>query len=141
VKLEEEIADLTQQRQSYPVQQPIDMNKMKAYIKFFLENLEKLLLYHSNPVQQARYFGVIFNEAPTYDDIVSGTADLSKITGVNSIFTSKNRKHGHLAGEMSVNLNRLLDDFITLSKKLEKLGFVYSKGFVSAIDPEGSENA
>lgn len=99
VKLENEIADLTQQRQSSPAQQPVDMNKMKAYVRFFLENLEKLLLHHSNPIQQARYFGVLFNEAPTYEDIVSGTADLSKITGVNSIFVSKNRHHGRLAGE------------------------------------------
>lgn len=46
-----------------------------------------------------------------------------------------------MAGQMSVSLNRLLDDFITVSKKLEKLGFVYSNSCVLALDPERSENA
>jgi len=60
---------------------PVDMEKMKAYVQYFLSHLEKLLLHHSNPIQQAKYFGVIFNEAPTYEDLVSVTPDRSKITG------------------------------------------------------------
>ena len=46
-----------------------------------------------------------------------------------------------MAGQTSVNLNRLLDDFIIVSKKLDKLGFVYSNSCVLALDPEGAEDA
>jgi hypothetical protein len=97
--LEEEIADLAVERQDAEKQEPVDMGKMKAYVRYYLEHLEELLLHHSNPVLQAKYFGVIFNEAPTYADIVSGTPDCSKITGANTVFVPKKLNNTHLAGE------------------------------------------
>ncbi len=86
VKLEAEISELEVERQKEKTQKPADMSKIQAYVKYYLEHLDTLLLHHSNPVLQAKYFGVIFNEAPTYEDIVSGTPDISKITGVNEVF-------------------------------------------------------
>jgi len=65
------------------------MDKMKTYVKYYLEHLEELLLHHSNSVLQAKFFGLIFNQAPTYADIVSETPDISKITGVNEVFKAK----------------------------------------------------
>ncbi len=97
-KLEVEIAELTSQRQTEEEQKPVDMEKMKAYVEYFLAHLEELLLHHSNPVLQAKYFGVIFNSAPTYDDIVSGTPDCSKITGVNTVFIPKKLNNELMAG-------------------------------------------
>jgi len=67
---------------------PINMGKIKLYFRYYLEHLEELLLDHCNPVLQAKYFGLIFNEAPTYADIVSGSPDISKIKGVNALFLS-----------------------------------------------------
>ncbi len=75
------------------------MEKMKAYVRYFLEHPDELLLGYDNPVLQARYFGVIFNTAPTYEDIVSGTPDCTKITGVNRIFVPKKRDSGLMAGD------------------------------------------
>lgn len=98
-KLEEEIADVTAERQTKEQQKPVDMEKMKAYVRYFLEHMEELLLHHCNPELQAKYFGVIFNEAPTYQDIVSGTPDCSKITGVNEIFKAKKSLSGLMAGD------------------------------------------
>jgi NAD(P)-dependent dehydrogenase (short-subunit alcohol dehydrogenase family) len=72
-----------------------DEDKKRDILKL---NLEELLLHHSNPVLQAKYFGVIFNEAPTYVDIVSGTPDCSKITGVNSVFVPKKLNNNLMAG-------------------------------------------
>jgi hypothetical protein len=89
MQLEGEINELDIEKQKTEVQKPNDMEKMKGYVKYYLEHLEELLLHHSNPVLQAKYFGVIFDKAPTYKDIVSGTPDISKITGVNEVFRSK----------------------------------------------------
>lgn len=97
-KLEAEIAELTLERQTKEQQKPTDMEKVKAYVRYFLEHLEELLLGHGNAELQAKYFGVIFNEAPTYEDIVSGTPDCSKITGVNEVFKAKKSLTGLMAG-------------------------------------------
>lgn len=98
VKLEDEVKDLTFEREkAEPQKQAIDMDKSKTYVSYFLAHLEELLLNHSNPILQARYFGVIFNEAPTYDDILLGTPDCTRITGVNKIFVPKTIDAGHVA--------------------------------------------
>jgi hypothetical protein len=87
-KLEAEIASLEVDRAQEKAQKPLDMDKMKAYVKYYLEYLDTLLLHYSNPELQAKFFGVIFNTAPTYASIVSGTPDITKITEVNEVFTS-----------------------------------------------------
>lgn len=87
--MENEIADLNTQRNDNKPQKPSDTEKAMAFVKYFLENLDSILLNYDNPMQQARYFGVLFNEAPTNAQIESGTPNLSNITGVNSIFRSK----------------------------------------------------
>ena len=78
---------------------------MKAYVQYFLAHLEELLLHHSNPLLQATYFGVMLNDAPSYEDIVSGTPDCSGLTGVNIIFKPKKLKSVLMAGEEG-NLER-----------------------------------
>ena len=98
-KLEAEIAELALERQTKEEQEPVDMEKMKAYVRYFLEHLEELLLGYGNAELQAKYFGVIFNEAPTYEDIVSGTPDCSILTGVNEVFKAKKSFSGLMAGD------------------------------------------
>ena len=88
-KMESEIKELNNKRETTEPQTASDFEKACAFVRYFLEHLDELLLHYDNPTQQARYFGVIFNQAPTYADIESGTPDLSKIKGVNSIFQSK----------------------------------------------------
>jgi len=88
MRLEKEISDLRLKGEDIKAQEPVDMDKIKAYVRYYLEHLEEILLHKCNPVLQARYFGIIFNEAPSYADIVSGTPDISKIKGINEIFSS-----------------------------------------------------
>src|SRR3546814_3846931 len=76
---------LAVQREAMQPQKASDIEKTGAYVRYFLEHLDELLLHHGNPVLQAKYFGVLFNEAPSYSDIESGTPDISTITGVNSV--------------------------------------------------------
>ncbi len=73
--------------------------KMSAYVRYFLVHLEELLLHQSNPILQAKYFGVLFNNPPTYQDIVFETPDVSKITGINEVFVAKNFNRRLMAGD------------------------------------------
>ncbi len=98
IKLEADVTELEDEAQQQIPQEPADMDKMKAIVRHFLEHLDELLLHHCNPVLQAKYFGVIFNRAPTYDEVVSGTPDISKITGVNEVFQTKNIVSRPMAG-------------------------------------------
>ena len=98
VKLEAEVSELLVEREKTEPQLPTNMEKMNAYVHYFLAHLEELLLHHSNPVLQAKYFGVIFNNAPTYDDLVFGTPDCTKITGVNKVFVPKTYDSRLMAG-------------------------------------------
>jgi len=86
VKLENEVSSLKIKSEESKVAVPINMDKIKVYVRYYLEHLEELLLDRCNPVLKAKYFGLIFNEAPTYADIVSGTPDISKIKGLTNYF-------------------------------------------------------
>ena len=94
MKLEEEISEVTIERQKMDPQEPTNMNKVKAYVSYFLAHLEELLLHQSNPILQAKFLGVIFNSAPTYASIVSGTPYIEQITEVNKVFRSKEQGLG-----------------------------------------------
>ena len=89
MRLEKDINELRVKGEEMKASCTVDMDKIKAYVRYYLEHLKELILDHCNPVLKAKYFGVIFDKAPTYSDIVSGTPDISKITGVNAVFTSK----------------------------------------------------
>ena len=100
VKLENEVTELLAERDKTEPQQPtISIEKSKAYVSYYLAHLEELLLHYGNPILQAKYFGVIFNNPPTYDDIVLGTPDCTKITGVNKIFVPKKFDSRLMAGD------------------------------------------
>lgn len=84
--MELEIVELKDKRSTMEAQKPQDIGKASAYVKYFLEHLDELLLHHQDPLQQARYFGVLFNKAPTYTDLESGTPKTDIKTEVNSVF-------------------------------------------------------
>ncbi len=57
--------------------QNINMEIILAVVGEFLENLEFLLLGSPNPLKRAAYFGVIFQQTPTYQDLISGNVRLA----------------------------------------------------------------
>lgn len=87
--MEAEIVEPQAKKQAQPKQIPNDFEKATSYLRYYLENLDLLLLNYDNPMLQARFLSVIFNEAPTYETIVSGIPDLSKIKEANSLFRTK----------------------------------------------------
>ena len=63
---------------------------MLGWVKYFLENLDKLLVKQIDPIKKAQLFGVIFNRLPKYEEIKTGNKNMSLITGVNELFLALN---------------------------------------------------
>ena len=81
-KLELEISKLKVENKKVP-NKDFPMDIVMEVVSDYLEHLEFLLLGSPDPIKRASYFGVIFKEAPTYQDLISGTpklADYIKLT-------------------------------------------------------------
>ena len=98
MKLEEQMKQLLIEKDKKTTAKPVDMGIVMKYVRYFLEHLDYLLLQQMNPVARANYFGVIFNKPPTYQEIYSGTRDISELTGINEVFTLTKTKTDNLAG-------------------------------------------
>jgi hypothetical protein len=64
----------------------VDMGKIVGRVKYFLENLDKLLLQQIDPIKKAQFFGVFFDRIPTYEEIKTGTKNAANITEVSKLF-------------------------------------------------------
>ncbi|MEK7571531.1 MAG: hypothetical protein AAB553_04615 [Patescibacteria group bacterium] len=102
IKLEQQIADLLVEKGKAIADKPTDMHIVMAYIKYYLDNMQYLLLEHTDPVIRANSFGVLFDEAPTYQEIESGNQDLAYFIKLNEVFVSNK---GKLAGKPGQNWN------------------------------------
>jgi len=88
--LEEELQDVeakiainTQVRDnSEDEEQNIDL--LITYSKYFMEHLEDLLIAGGKPEQQKLLFQLLFEERPTFNDLVSGTPKLACIYELNT---------------------------------------------------------
>ena len=78
-KLKEITKEITQLSKGKAEQEDINtsMEIVLAIVGEFLENLEFLLLESPNPLKRAAYFGVLFEETPTYTDLLSGNVRLA----------------------------------------------------------------
>ena len=57
-------------------------------VSYFLEHLEELLLDTKNSLKKAEYFGILFEETPTYQDLLSGTPKLAPYLALKPYFDS-----------------------------------------------------
>ncbi len=89
IKTESEIVVLTAEKEKVSSEQPTDISTVMEYVKYFLEHLEYLLLQQINPVAKAGFFSVLFDKAPTYQEILSGTANLAPFIDLNRVFVQK----------------------------------------------------
>ena len=94
VKIELEIADFQAEKEKVAQIETPKADLVMAYIKYFLEHMDYLLLEQPNPVNKAGSFGVIFDKAPTYQEIDSGTRELAQFVALNDVFV---RSKNHLA--------------------------------------------
>ena len=56
-----------------------------ARVKYFLENLDELLIKQRSPEKKARFFKALFTKLPTYENIKPGNTKTPLFTGVNSL--------------------------------------------------------
>ena len=85
-KIEQQISNLDTRVDEQETGGSVDMPTMLTYIKYFVEHLKDLLIDHCNPILRARYFGIIFDQVPSYAEIAGGTTEIEKIPGVNELF-------------------------------------------------------
>ncbi|NCC20728.1 hypothetical protein EOM33_06850 [Candidatus Saccharibacteria bacterium] len=91
VKTDEEIAKLEAGKiAAGQASESVDIHKIVAYVKYFMEHLHELLLDLCNPTLKAQYFSVLFDKAPTYEEIKSGTQKESVLPEVNELFRALN---------------------------------------------------
>ena len=75
-KIETEMLELKDQLTKKD-ENTIDLEEVTGTVKYFLEHLEDLLLDQSKPEKSATLFSLIFQMAPTYAELVSGTPKLA----------------------------------------------------------------
>lgn len=85
-KIQQKINKLEKEKQQMKGKKPINIDRILARVRYFLEHLDLLLLKQQNPHKKAQLFGVLFNELPTYTDLDYGTQKTPLFTGVNSVF-------------------------------------------------------
>ncbi len=101
IHTEEEIKKLQEERDIRSAEKPLDFAVVKQYLKYFLQHMEDLLVKQIDPVQKANFFGLLFNGAPTYGEILSANKSSVEPPKLNELFKLKNDTGGimvHPAG-------------------------------------------
>ena len=80
------ITKLEKEKHAMQDKKPIDIDRILARVRYFLEHLDSLLLKQHDPLKKAKLFGLLFTELPTYNDLDCGTRKTPLFTGVNSVF-------------------------------------------------------
>lgn len=86
-KLRIEKAVLINQRDNKEDQQ-VDSQVAINYTNYFIEHLKDLLLGGSNPHKNASLFGLLFDEKPTYEELVHRTPKLACLFKLNEEYKS-----------------------------------------------------
>ena len=86
-QIHQKIVKLEKERQQMKNKKPIDIDRILARVRYFLEHLDSLLLKQQDPHKKAQLFGVLFDQLPTYDDLDYGTQKTPLFTGVNPAFS------------------------------------------------------
>ena len=63
-------------------QNKTDMAVIMDNVSYFLEHFEKLLIDTKKPLKKAAYFSLLFDQLPTYQELLSGTPKLAPFLGI-----------------------------------------------------------
>lgn len=89
LKAENQIAQLKLEKEKKESEY-INMEVIMDNIDYFLEHMEDLLLGSPEPLKRAAYFGILFKQAPTYEEIKFGTPELEHCIALNELFKQHN---------------------------------------------------
>ncbi len=86
VRLESEISKLEAKKEAAESQKPKDIGRFKACLKHLVEHYDQILKNQMDPVKKAKFFSLLFDKSPTYEDL-KGRTDKNRISQVlNPIF-------------------------------------------------------
>lgn len=88
-KLGNEIKGLEFEKEKQAAKEPPDIKKILAIVTYFLEHLDYLLLTQKDPIIKAKFFGLLFDKLPTYNDLVSGTPEFTPVIALNQLFRQR----------------------------------------------------
>lgn len=94
--MEEDINKIAQERSKLQEEsnkkskKEVPMQTILEVVGYFLEHLENLLLQSPEPFKRAEYFSLIFEQAPTYDEIKFGTPKLAPYINLIQVLNSTN---------------------------------------------------
>lgn len=85
-KIHKQIIKLEKEKRQMKDKKPLNIDRILKRARYFLENLDVLLLNQQDPHKKAQLFGVLFDKLPTYDDLDNENQKTPLFTGVNSLF-------------------------------------------------------
>ena len=138
-QIHQKITKLEREKQEMKGKKPIDIDRILARVRYFMEHLDLLLLKQSDPHKKAQLFGVLFDELPTYDDLDYGTQKTPLFAGVNSVFRLASLEKSLMVSHVDITWNSFLSYLVTFADRLEDLGFRYVDSEVFAPGEEMSE--
>lgn len=103
IKIEQEIKELEAAKVLNTPKKEVNMDVVMDNVSYFLEHLEELLLDTKNSLKKAEYFGLLFEETPTYEDLLSGTPKLAPYLALKSHFDSGSGTEGARTGTRTPN--------------------------------------
>lgn len=84
-EIQEQIIEAQKEKEKMKVKEE-DLNSFLRYAKYLMEHQEELLLKQSNLTILRSLFGLVFEELPTYEEILNGTPKLSLIYKLSEDF-------------------------------------------------------
>ncbi len=89
-RIEKQIATLELQKEQKGANEGTEMEQVFARVKYFLENLDELLLKQRSQVKKALFFKALFTKLPNYKEINPGNKNSPLFTGVNPLISLLN---------------------------------------------------
>ena len=113
--------------------------KIRTHFKpeYFLEHLEELVLGSPNPLKRAAYFGLLFDQTPTYEELLFRTPKLAPYLALKPSLGTSLVPVGEPTGPI---LEHLFESLIRTDAKLQELGFTYYNGKVVVLEDGEEEN-
>jgi hypothetical protein len=102
--------------------------------------MDYLLLQQIDPVKKADFFGVLFDEMPSYADLLSGTKEKGLVKGLNPLFFLAKSEDDLLVRSLDTVWNQFEASMFRMYEKLARLDFVVIAGEVTYIPREEVRN-
>lgn len=105
----------------------LNMEKVLEYTKYYMEHLPELLTGNKDPFINASFFGILFEELPTYEELLNGTPNLSYIFKLNDAYI---KSEISMVTLVNSNWNTLLESLTRIYNAIDLLKGIHGYSFV-----------